>query len=1211
MKPVKNLSESKLFHRLEHAETDDATARKELAANVAVIVEEAITISRQINQVLPQFTLHNDKHLLNVLSIMEELLPEATLRQLTPLECALCILAAFTHDLGLALSAQEKKRLYGSDPGSEDHKRFLRHRDEFFGEELRQIDRLRKEASSDSLDRAGIIEGHILADFVRRTHAATPDRVRNWFDYVEKSKRNERLFCYGNLSFKDYLVQIAISHNQDTNWLRRELTRGRKDEEFLIHAGTESVNLAFPGLLLRLADYMDFDASRAPRILFHHFGIEDEISVKEWGKHMAMTGWRLRPEVLLYEAHDCRLPILDKTIRDFVRDIDLEIRKVRDELNDQRRKLGEDGARYGLNLPEKAEARVRPAKENGRDCYIFSDLQFRLDQDEIQQLLMGESLYGDPSLAIRELLQNALDALQMRDLRLKFLHEHPDQKSELEPTDLLGIKEELAVHVTWGTDEKTGQEFIRVTDNGTGMTRVTLEKFFTQLGKSYYRSPDFAREQALLRRNQMFAAPISHFGIGIFSCFMIGDRLEVRTCPGGQNDQDRAAFDLTVSGPGSLFWLRSGTLLQQGTEVTVFLKKRFRLHQEADWRRILREHFYRHSGIDEDEVHPELLDPFLAAAIHVIWPTYPILFKAEDSGSVLRLDDELHSKEIFSPEVSKFAAEGANWNCSPERLGDLHWELFDWTDEEGQDATGSRIRFIFPRHFHAQAGANPLIIPQDGALCSVDQIAFLVERTLDIDKRTLYLVKGMAVSNDQAIESLTEVEAGVGTLLWIDLRGTASPLLTADRQTALRRAVDTDEWENIVRGVFMRWGARVRSIIEACPASLPHWLHQLRWSPSTRPGRQTHEKPSKRIVLSQISLPGWIEPERLSGSTWKWRVNQWIQETRFDYDCSRVLRRDSNLPNVHYGDDSGSLYRFLALAWAIDLANDLALAVSSDSASSTGDTFVRARALGINPDHEDVKFSQLANALDTVYSHDNRGRVHYNRERDGKLEDLLRSPQGSAYSALRICLDGRLLSEGFYPSLELSFPLLWVGNLEGQIGDGYLDAPGIVSFDLKSDDRAIRTGDPDGKRPGEIVDRGYDLVFPFSGIPLGNLRQKCEGWRRDRGLAAMGILPFLWHGNDGLWRKHARAFHKILGIREIYVLFPEFELWNKKFIEWTDDDWEKCGLSAHWDVETGVVLWARGGHHKQAMRVIGRPIDEFIRTLEEESNKKNGENAGR
>ena len=39
--------------------------------------------------------------------IMEELLPGEALQQLTPLECALCILAAFTHDLGMVMPDED------------------------------------------------------------------------------------------------------------------------------------------------------------------------------------------------------------------------------------------------------------------------------------------------------------------------------------------------------------------------------------------------------------------------------------------------------------------------------------------------------------------------------------------------------------------------------------------------------------------------------------------------------------------------------------------------------------------------------------------------------------------------------------------------------------------------------------------------------------------------------------------------------------------------------------------------------------------------------------------------------------------------------------------------------------------------------------------------------------------------------------------------
>ncbi|MCB1781821.1 MAG: hypothetical protein KDJ34_17365, partial [Candidatus Competibacteraceae bacterium] len=97
MKKLSKIDESKLFEQLQSAPTNDPIARGQLAGNVRWVVENAQIISGQIVRRLPQYTLHNGTHLFNVLAIMEELLPEATRRQLTPLECALCILAAFTH----------------------------------------------------------------------------------------------------------------------------------------------------------------------------------------------------------------------------------------------------------------------------------------------------------------------------------------------------------------------------------------------------------------------------------------------------------------------------------------------------------------------------------------------------------------------------------------------------------------------------------------------------------------------------------------------------------------------------------------------------------------------------------------------------------------------------------------------------------------------------------------------------------------------------------------------------------------------------------------------------------------------------------------------------------------------------------------------------------------------------------------------------------
>ena len=287
---------------------------------------------------------------------------------------------------------------------------------------------------------------------------------------------------------------------------------------------------------------------------------------------------------------------------------------------------------YRLDLPHKVEADVNPEGHPYHSIYIYQDIQFRLDQDEIQKLLMGTALYGDPGLCIRELLQNALDALELRELRLKM-----PKKARHEPVDDLN-GEELRVELTWGGNPEKG-EFIRVTDWGVGMTRRVIQEYFTKVGKSYYKSADYRQEQAALARAGLVTSPISLFGIGILSCFMIAERMLVRTCPGDHDDGERQPFDVTISGPGSLFWLKPGTLEHQGTEITLYLKRGFQLqHNAQTLLNRLRKHFGYPTQTDEDpktssEIEEETgskdqsktipIDPAFLAAAHVVWPRYP------------------------------------------------------------------------------------------------------------------------------------------------------------------------------------------------------------------------------------------------------------------------------------------------------------------------------------------------------------------------------------------------------------------------------------------------------------------------------------------------------------------------------------------------------------------------------------------------------------
>jgi hypothetical protein len=140
--------------------------------------------------------------------------------------------------------------------------------------------------------------------------------------------------------------------------------------------------------------------------------------------------------------------------------------------------------------------------------------RFRLDQDEIEQLLMGESLYGDPGrhrriqspcgACIRELLQ---EALELRELRLKM-----KQKGEarLFVSDFVFV---ISDWLRWRTGEQTGQQSLPATPGGVGMTEEVIKNYSTQIGKSCYRSPEFNKERDAMKAARKVVSPISIFGM--------------------------------------------------------------------------------------------------------------------------------------------------------------------------------------------------------------------------------------------------------------------------------------------------------------------------------------------------------------------------------------------------------------------------------------------------------------------------------------------------------------------------------------------------------------------------------------------------------------------------------------------------------------------------------------------------------------------------
>lgn len=185
-------------------------------------------------------------------------------------------------------------------------------------------------------------------------------------------------------------------------------------------------------------------------------------------------------------------------------------------------------------LPGKIKRTIVP------EGYVSGQYRLTLDQEQVMELLVGRDLYSDPAVFVRELIQNAIDAVRTRE---KLDRELPS-----------GWKGQINIR-TWRDNE--GYHWFRIEDNGIGMTEEIIKNYFLKIGCSYYTSDTF--QQLKLRcRADVDYMPISRFGIGILSCFM-GDektnQVEVSTKHFRELGTYHPALRLSMHGMSGYFYL--------------------------------------------------------------------------------------------------------------------------------------------------------------------------------------------------------------------------------------------------------------------------------------------------------------------------------------------------------------------------------------------------------------------------------------------------------------------------------------------------------------------------------------------------------------------------------------------------------------------------------------------------------------------------------
>lgn len=440
----------------------------------------AATLASTISTSVPCFTDHSVRHMDALWVVADSVLNVSEIDSLTPGEAFLLVSAFYLHDLGMAYAATDEGRRRCIDST-------------FYNSFIACFPESEREAEG--------VQAQALAFTVRKIHAPVAHELA-----VSKIPGTD-YYLFESKSFREAwgatCGQIAASHHWNLDKVELEL--GKLGVVPL--PGGRSGDLAYVASILRLVDYAHINRDRAPSIERAFKAPLPADSLLHWLAQEQVDGPTRDGHELIYRS---AAPISNVDAwwlyYEMLSGLDAEIRSVQRYLRRRPSSISRFSLQgvLGAATPEEASLYIKP--------HQFMPIEVNLktgSMDRLVKLLAGESLYGtDPMAAVRELLQNANDAV-----RLKF-HTACDELDE--------YVAQLPIKLDYYQE---GQEFfLTVSDFGVGMTASIMTEYLISIASNYWESQFHHDFPNALERGFAHAGK---FGIGFLSVFMLGDDVEV------------------------------------------------------------------------------------------------------------------------------------------------------------------------------------------------------------------------------------------------------------------------------------------------------------------------------------------------------------------------------------------------------------------------------------------------------------------------------------------------------------------------------------------------------------------------------------------------------------------------------------------------------------------------------------------------------------
>jgi hypothetical protein len=501
------LTKSRIWHTtLEHQDRDQfASERERLRNGFLTFRERAAHLAGEIRLDLPELTVHDVSHmdaLWEVASIITG--PTYTF---TATEAFVLGGAFLLHDLAMSIAATEGglATIY-KDP---------RWTDLLFSEYQTAYDR--DPTDQELHNPEASIRRRVLFSLLRQIHAENAERLP-FLSYPASD--GAPLFLIEDTevrqTFGRLIGRIAHSHWWSIGELERNYSRIVGAPHWCPPGWTiDPLNVA---CTLRVADAAHLDARRAPTFL-KAFSNLSSFSESHWRFQEKLNKPYLREDALVFTSGSAfRLPEAGSWWLglETLRSLDRELRSIDALFSDANHPRFAARSVAGVDLPERLATYIQT------DGWLPINATVQVsDLPQVIRSVGGEELYGKrPDVALRELIQNACDAVRARRVY------------ERRGPAFGHITVSLAKSVA-------GDWWLQVSDDGIGMSQRVLTEFLLDFGRCFWGSSVMQEEFPGLLSSGIHAT--GKYGIGFFSVFMVASHVQVVT-----RRSDAAAKDTLV-----------------------------------------------------------------------------------------------------------------------------------------------------------------------------------------------------------------------------------------------------------------------------------------------------------------------------------------------------------------------------------------------------------------------------------------------------------------------------------------------------------------------------------------------------------------------------------------------------------------------------------------------------------------------------------------